>query len=131
MTENKRTIKSPPKPRPSSLQDIKEAVKKAPPKRVSANALRDKTYHPKAAKDKYKDWTRYHIVYTLRHQWKFYREGMKRGDRLTVLVRQKYHARGIKSNTSYRWVYANWFSLKELEEIEKHPYRIQENETPA
>lgn len=30
-------------------------------------------------KDKHKDWTRHHIVYTLRHQWKFYREGMKRG----------------------------------------------------
>lgn len=29
-------------------------------------------------KDEYKDWTKYHIIYTLRHQWKFYREGMKR-----------------------------------------------------
>jgi hypothetical protein len=28
--------------------------------------------------DKYKDWTKYHIIYTLRHQWKFYREGIKR-----------------------------------------------------
>lgn len=62
-----RTIKSPPKPRPSLLQDIKEAVKKAPPKR--------------ATKNKYKDWTRYHIVYTPRHQWKFYHEGMKRSIR--------------------------------------------------
>lgn len=40
-----RTIKSPPKPRPTSLKDIKEAVKKAPPKRVSAKAIRAKTYH--------------------------------------------------------------------------------------
>lgn len=31
----RRTIKSPPKPRPTSLRDIKEAVKKAPPKRRS------------------------------------------------------------------------------------------------
>ena len=30
------------------------------------------------SKDKYREWTKYHIVYTLRHQWKFYREGMKR-----------------------------------------------------
>ena len=28
--------------------------------------------------DEYKDWTRYHIIHTLRNQWKFYREGMKR-----------------------------------------------------
>ena len=28
--------------------------------------------------DPHKGWTRYHIIYTLRHQWKFYREGMKR-----------------------------------------------------
>jgi len=27
---------------------------------------------------KYKGWTRYHVIYTLRHQWRFYREGMKR-----------------------------------------------------
>jgi len=30
--KKERTIKSPPKPRPSSLKDIQEAVKKAPPK---------------------------------------------------------------------------------------------------
>ena len=29
-------------------------------------------------KDMHKDWTRYHIIHTLRGQWKFYREGMKR-----------------------------------------------------
>jgi len=23
-------------------------------------------------------WTRYHIIYTPRHQWKFYREGMRK-----------------------------------------------------
>ncbi len=28
--------------------------------------------------NKYQDWTKYHIIYTLRNQWKFYREGMKR-----------------------------------------------------
>lgn len=28
-------------------------------------------------KDKYKDWTRYHIV-SHKNQWRFYREGMKR-----------------------------------------------------
>jgi hypothetical protein len=28
--------------------------------------------------DKYKDWSKYHIIYTLRHQWKFFGEGMKR-----------------------------------------------------
>ncbi len=33
---------------------------------------------PKKIVDKYKDWTKYHIIYTLRGQWKFYREGMKR-----------------------------------------------------
>lgn len=34
LTSHKRTIKSPPKPRPTSLKAIKEAVKKAPPKRA-------------------------------------------------------------------------------------------------
>ena len=34
----KRTIKTPPKPRPTSLKDIKEAVKKAPPKRTKAQS---------------------------------------------------------------------------------------------
>jgi hypothetical protein len=32
----------------------------------------------KTNKDKYEGWTRYHIIHTLRNQWKFYREGMKR-----------------------------------------------------
>ena len=40
----KRTIKTPPKPRPTSLKQIKEAVRKAPPNRITASALRDKTY---------------------------------------------------------------------------------------
>ena len=31
--------------------------------------------------DKYDGWTKYHIIYTFRHQWKFYREGMKRSIR--------------------------------------------------
>lgn len=44
----KRTIKTPPKPRPTSLSNIKEAVKKAPPKRVTAKALREKTYQPRS-----------------------------------------------------------------------------------
>lgn len=26
----------------------------------------------------YDGWTRYHIIYNLRHKWSFYREGMKR-----------------------------------------------------
>ena len=43
--QKRRTIKSPPKPRPSSLNDIKDAVKKAPPERSMAEALRKKTYH--------------------------------------------------------------------------------------
>jgi len=30
-------------------------------------------------KSKYEGWTKYHIIFTIRHQWKFYREGMKRG----------------------------------------------------
>jgi len=33
----KRTIKSPPKPRPTSLRKIKEAVKKVPPSRSKGN----------------------------------------------------------------------------------------------
>ena len=28
---------------------------------------------------KYEGWTKYHIIHTLRNQWKFYCEGMKRG----------------------------------------------------
>lgn len=30
-------------------------------------------------KDKYEDWTKYHIIHVPRNRWKFYREGMKRG----------------------------------------------------
>ena len=73
---------------------------------------------------------------------------IKNGDRLNVTIRQAYFPRGVgrglcgscsmkrswlckgcknrDKEPSYRWVYANWFSLKELEEIEKHPYRIEE-----
>lgn len=45
--------------------------------------------------NQYKDWTKYHIIYTLRHQWKFYREGMKcsiatRKDRDEVIKRALY-----------------------------------------
>ena len=28
--------------------------------------------------DEHEGWTRYHIISTIRNQWKFYREGMKR-----------------------------------------------------
>ena len=48
---------------------------------------------------------------------------VKYNDRLTVLVRQRYLARGKKS--AFRWVYANWFSLKKLEQIEKEPYKSE------
>lgn len=64
---------------------------------------------------------------------------IKFGDRLTVLVHQKYYPRGIISGrcptcgenskhakVGYRWVYANWFSLEELERIEKEPYKQDE-----
>ena len=46
--------------------------------------------------DKHKGWTRYHIIYTMRHQWKFYREGMKRSivtrsDRNEVIKESLYY----------------------------------------
>ncbi len=46
---------------------------------------------------------------------------VKSGDRLTVLVRQKYRARGWK--IAHRWVLANIYSLKELERIERESYK--------
>ncbi len=74
---------------------------------------------------------------------------IKSGDRLTVLVRQPYFPRSVgrgccstcdfkhswlcrgckdrDKKPSYRWVYANWFSLKELKQIEKEPYKIEVN----
>ena len=45
-------------------------------------------------KDKYKDWTKYHII-SKGNKWKFYREGMKRSikthkDRNTVIKKALY-----------------------------------------
>lgn len=42
----------------------------------------------------------------------------KSGDRLTVLIRQKYHPRGIKK-PAFRWRIADVFSLKELAKGER------------
>ena len=75
---------------------------------------------------------------------------IKHGDRLNIMIRQPYYPRGIgrglcrscglkntimckarrdKSKTpSYRWRFAGWFSLKELQEIEKYPYATEESE---
>ena len=50
---------------------------------------------------------------------------VKSGDRLTVLVRQKYHPRGVKREdgkglvTAYRWVMGGVFFLSELSKEEK------------
>lgn len=46
--------------------------------------------------DKYKDWTRYHIMIDMRHKWRFVREGMKRSivthkDRNAVIKKALYH----------------------------------------
>ncbi len=45
---------------------------------------------------KHEGWTRYHIIHTTRHQWKFFREGMKRSimtdsDRNKVIKKALYH----------------------------------------
>jgi len=42
----------------------------------------------------------------------------KSGDRLTVLIRQKYHPRGIEK-VAFRWRIAGVFSLRELVKEEK------------
>lgn len=42
----------------------------------------------------------------------------KDGDRLTVLIRQRYHPRGIEK-VAFRWRIAGVFSLRELAKGEK------------
>lgn len=41
----------------------------------------------------------------------------KSGNRLTVIVKQRYKARGFK--VAHRWVIAGVFSLKELDKLKK------------
>lgn len=43
---------------------------------------------------------------------------VKSGDRLTVLVKRKYHPRGIKTITAFAWRITSVFSLDELRKAE-------------